>query len=334
MGKITNIFSSHHRSDSVTFRGELSALTDNGITFTAFHRRWTQLVTAIILTGDEISDSDLSSTLLQPHCVTNTCSAFPTYINRLRDAHKNDDNSYNWSNCLNDLLDLASRNPTIDNNRNTYVSGSRGIPTFAANIDQQCNRCARYNHSSSNCFASFCDKCHERIKGQHHDIRDPSICRINPDHTQEVYGLGLTPGARGSNPFTNPNQHQPYNRPTPNPSTNRPPLYFPRGGGRFGAAQRLRQNPTSTPAFRRQQPQTAYAASINETTTPAPPASPADNWTSDDQEQYDAYLEQHHDAFMASRDAAYNVANSQSDIEEESTEYANLAGVKRHHDQM
>jgi hypothetical protein len=310
MGKITNIFSSHHRSDSVTFRGELSALTDNGITFTAFHRRWTQLVTAIILTGDEISDSDLSSTLLQPHCVTNTCSAFPTYINRLRDAHKNDDNSYNWSNCLNDLLDLASRNPTIDNNRNTYVSGSRGIPTFAANIDQQCNRCARYNHSSSNCFASFCDKCHERIKGQHHDIRDPSICRINPDHTQEVYGLGLTPGARGSNPFTNPNQRQPYNRPTPNPSTNRPPLYFPRGGGRFGAAQRLRQNPTSTPAFRRQQSQTAYAASTTETATTAPSASPADNWTSDDQEQYDNYLGQHHEAFMASRDAAYNVDNS------------------------
>ena len=319
-------YSPTSRTDSIGFRTELAALKDSSMSFTSFHTRFNMLVDKIRSCNDLPTDLDLAAFLVTD-AIKNP--AFAAYKATLISNYAQNSLVYNWTNFLDACKTAAELDPTTDNfhqtfapaqPKNIYSTSSRGIPSSEYATRLNCNRCGNKGHRASSCFARFCTICHERLDtGIFHNITDPKSC--NPDLKQEVYGLGITPGSRGSTPFSPPTFLPP--RPS-----NRPPPPPPRGYGRQHANARLRQPPHPSP----QQRHAANSATSTHAST-SPPVSEPSTWTDHDDTQYEAFMAEQHDIFLASREEQINSDQFLPEADDEDAFTAPLTGVKRGHDE-
>ena len=328
-------FSPFTPSNAVSLRSKLHSFRDKDMPFTDFERHFKSTVLSIRACNDPISDLDVAAVLLTPNVLTNP--AFITYRTLLHDDHEGRIGVFTWERFFSCSLSLANSDTSINNYHQQFRTtmyppsissiynssllppprppGSRGIPTTVP----QCNRCGKTGHFTRVCTSTFCSLCHTKIDGNFHNIKSQEC--------NQVFSLGLSPGARGSAPFS-------PNPPPPLYPPRNPPIY--RGGGRYAANLRLRQPILSTPQARHaanlanQVPpstapttsQSAYAAEEEEYA----------QWHSTDDPDYHAFMAAHVEAAAADAHSAYV---SQLEVDDETAFHsATMSGVKRDHDEI
>ena len=218
--------------------------------------------------------------------------AFQTLKTTLTLAYNKEDPAYSWIEFLDDCQAIVSLNSSIDDyyltlkpthhppTNSIYSMSSRGVPTFAFNPQKDCTRCGRSNHELSACFARHCANCRAPLnRGTPHDSRS-----CNPDLRQEVFGLGITPGSKGSTPFTAPFAHTapprpPYHRPSPTP----------RGPGQRYTNNVLLRGPRAPTPQAQHAAHLAHSDASSSNNTTPPSASVEHPWTDDHTSQYDTF---------------------------------------------